>query len=118
MTITDTTPHAHGLRDMTDHDLAGLYAEADELTRAAALREAGRRDREDRLARARAKGAEIYAEGERQAYAQYLEADAACKGELLSRAGKAAWERGEFADETALWRLPKDKARAVRQLGA
>ena len=119
MTITDDTPHASALRDVTDEELAALFAAADDLTRAAVQREADRRDREDRLARTRAKGAEVYAEGERQAYAQYLEASAWCTGELLSRAGNAAHDRGEFADEFALWRMPKDKAEryASEELG-
>jgi hypothetical protein len=69
MTITDTTPQ---LRDMTDDDLLALYREADELTAAAAMREAARRDRDKTLAASRRKLAEIHAEGYDAAYAQYL----------------------------------------------
>ena len=110
MTITDTTPL--DMRDLTDDELAGMYHH-DALSRAAAVREGDRRDREDKLAKARARAAEIYAEGERQAYAQYREASASdmCKGKMLSRAGMAAHDRGEFTSEDALWRMPEGKAR-------
>lgn len=111
MTITETTPAPSGLHDMTVEELADLYHGTDDpLIWAAVKRDLARRDREDRLAATRAKLAAIHAEGERQAYAQYRDADRACCGELLSRAGKAAHARGEFADETALWRMPWDKA--------
>lgn len=112
MTVTDTTPRPLDIRDLTDDELARMY-DADALSQAAAVREAGRRDREDRLARTRAKAAAVYAEGERQAYAQYLEASGSdeCKGRMLSRAGMAAHDRGEFTSEFALWRMPEGKAR-------
>ena len=110
MTITDDTAQASGLRDVTDEELNALYAAADDLTRAAVQREADRRDREDRLARTRAKGADMYAEGERAAYAQYRQAEEFCRGRMLSQAGMAAHDRGVFTDEFALWRMPADKA--------
>ena len=110
MTITDDTSHASGLRDVTDEELAALFAAADDLTRAAVQREADRRDREDRLAKTRAKGAAVYAEGEQAAYAQYRQAEEFCRGGLLSAAGMAAHDRGEFTDEFALWRMPAAKA--------
>ena len=95
---------------MTDEELAALFAAADDLTRAAVQREADRRDREDRLSETRAKGAAVYAEGEQAAYAQYQASAEFCNGRLLSKAGMAAHDRGEFADEFALWRMPADKA--------
>ena len=98
MTITDTTPLASGLRDMTDEDLAEMYQAADDLTQAAALREASRRDREDRLAKTRARLAEIHAEGYDAAYAQYLKASEYTRGVLLSGLGKK-----HVTDEMSLW---------------
>ena len=92
MTVTaDVTPQVECLRDLTDTQLWDLWAgTSDPVTLAAVTRDMDRRDREDRLARTRAKLADVYAEGERQAYAQYREAERVCRGELLSRAGKAA----------------------------
>ena len=98
MTITDDTPHATALRDVTDEDLLALFAAADDLTRAAVQREADRRDREDRLAKTRAKLAEIHAEGYDAAYAQYLKASEWTRGNLLSDLGKT-----KVTDEMSLW---------------
>ena len=82
MTMTDTTPL--DLRGLTEDELLDL-ARSDGTAAARALAEAGRRDRDDRLARARRTLADIRAEGDRQAYAQYRAASNACRGELLSR---------------------------------
>ena len=71
MTVTDDTPQAADLRDMELDELNALYYGTDDpMTWAAIKRDLDRRDREDKLAAARAKGAEVYAEGERHAYAQ------------------------------------------------
>ena len=110
MTITDDTSHASGLRDVELEELNALYWGPDPVAAAAAKREAERRDTEDRLARTRAKGADVYAEGEQAAYAQYRQAEEFCRGRMLSKAGMAAFDRGEFADEFALWRMPAAKA--------
>jgi len=90
-----------------DQALLALYRSDDEADRAAALAEAERRDQAERLARARERLAQIRAEGELAAHAQYLEASDWCRGRLLSREGMAAG-----VDETSLWRMPW--ARAAR----
>src|ERR1035441_7802695 len=111
MTVTDTTPLS--LRGLTDAELLDL-ASSDGTAAAKALAEAGRRDRDDRLARARRTLADIRAEGDRQAYAAYRAAGRTelCKATLLSREGEKAVERGEIPDEEALWRIPwKDAQR-------
>src|ERR1017187_7208575 len=111
MSILDTTPL--NLRGLTDAELLDL-ARSDGTAAARALAEAGRRDRDDRLARARRTLADIRAEGDRQAYAAYRAAGRTelCKATLLSREGEKAVERGEIPDEEALWRIPwKDAQR-------
>ena len=109
MTITEITPAALDLRDLSEAELLDV-SRAGDVSRAAALREAARRDREDTLAKTRAKGAEVYAEGEQAAYAQYRQAEEFCRGKLLSAAGRAAHDAGEFGSEFALWRMPAGKA--------
>src|ERR1039458_6799779 len=108
MTMTDTTPL--DVRGLTDAELLDL-ARSDGTAAAKALAEAGRGDRDDQLARGRRALADIRAEGDRQAYAQYRAADTDCRGELLSREGKAAFTRGEILSELDLWRIPEDRAR-------
>ena len=103
MTVTDTTPL--NLRGLADDELLDL-ARSDGTVAARALAEAGRRDRDDRLARGRRALADIRAEGDRQAYANYRQADSWCRGELLSEDGI----RAGITDEQVLWRLPEDKA--------
>jgi Protein of unknown function (DUF3631) len=103
MTMTDTTPP--DLRTLTEDELLDL-ARSDGTVAAGALAEAGRRDRDDRLARGRRALADIRAEGDRQAYANYRQADKWCRGELLSEDGI----RAGITDEQVLWRLPEDKA--------
>ena len=114
MTILDTTPVALDLKAMTDDELLDLYR-SDGTAAAMALTEVKRRDQADQMAKARRTLAEIRAEGERQAYAQYRAADEWCRGELLSKAGKAAG----ITDEQALWRMPWDDAQrfASEELG-
>src|ERR1039458_8833480 len=115
MTMTDTTPL--DVRGLTDAELLDL-ARSDGTAAAKALAEAGRRDRDDRLARGRRALADIRAEGDRQAYAAYRAAGRTelCKATLLSREGEKAVERGEIPDEEALWRIPwKEAQRRVRK---
>ena len=105
MTITDTNTAPPDYRAMTEDELAALY-ETDEGAFAAVAAELDRRDRAARMAKARNRLGEIRGEGDSAAFAQYLEADAACRGNLLSKAGKAAG----ITDEQVLWRLPEDQA--------
>jgi hypothetical protein len=108
--MTVMTSTAPGLRELTDDQLAEMFASDDEDTRAEVAAECDRRDRADRLARARAKLAGIRDEGHTAVFAQYLDADSATRGELLSREGKAAYAQGEFRDELALWSMPEERA--------
>lgn len=86
-------------RDMSDEDLAALYAEADEATRAAVVAEMTRRDAKDAAhARDAARWAVYVAEWTEYAHAEYLAAVAATNGYLLSAEGKAAG-----IDEQSLW---------------
>ena len=82
------------IRAMSDEELRAAWA-ADED--ASALAEARRRDALDKRLRA---SAAIRDEWEEAAYAQYLLADAECRGNLFSAAGKTAGG----ADEFSLWR--------------
>jgi hypothetical protein len=76
------------IRNLTDADLAALYATANEELQEALLDEAARRDRKARQhAREAARWARIREEWELFAHAQYLAADAETRGNLLSRAG-------------------------------
>lgn len=93
------------LRGLTDTGLLPVYQEADDdAARRAVLAEAARRDQADRLAAARGVLAGIRAEAELAVHSQYLEADAQCRGRLLSRGGEAAG-----ITEAALWRLPEPR---------
>jgi hypothetical protein len=83
------------VRAMPDEDLLSLYR-SDERAAAAALAEVARRDRTDRAAVSRAA---IRAEWYDAAYAQYLQAEAVTRGNLLSRDGLAA----QIADPFSLW---------------
>jgi len=95
------------LRGKTDTELAELYEAASDEERAALLAEMDRRDRADRMAVARKRLAEIRAEGYDASYAQYLEADAWTRGNLLSDLGKR-----KVTDEISLW--SGDEATAMR----
>jgi AAA domain len=86
---------------LTLDELAALFYQDDE-GRAAALAEAGRRDRAEQ--RKRAREAER-AEWELAAHAQYLDADRVCKGRLLGRRGLAAG-----ITERELWSGPAARA--------
>ena len=97
MTITEITPAALDLRDLSEAELLDL-SRAGDVSRAAAMREAARRDREDTLAKTRARLAEIHADGYDAAYAQYLKASEFTRGVLLSDLG-----RKRVTDEMSLW---------------
>jgi hypothetical protein len=86
------------LRNAGDDELAALYGSADEATARLVLTEAARRDR---LERGRAARNAISADWFLFAHAQYLAADAECRGNLLSRAGIAAG-----VDAWSLWSGP------------
>lgn len=105
MTITDTTSAPPDYRALTDDQLADIY-QADPSAFDAVAAELDRRDRAARMTKARKRLGEIRGEGDTAAFAQYLEADAACRGTLLSREGIAAG----ITDEQVLWRLPEEQA--------
>lgn len=88
-----------GLRGLTDDELADLYNEGDDATRAAVMDECTRRDR---AARAAAERERIRAEWHDAAYADYLAAEEECRGELVNPAGVAAG----VPDGFALWSGP------------
>lgn len=96
------TAAALDLRGTSDEELLSLYR-SDEDAAAAALAEAARRDRTDRAAAARAA---IRAEWYDAAYVQFLQAEAVCCGNLLSREGLAAG----ITDPFSLWHGPRDVA--------
>jgi hypothetical protein len=87
VTITAERP---ALASLTDDELAGAYCAAeDDALKAECLAEAERRDRAERAGNAaRAAARQRNAEWEAAAYAQYLEAERACAGWLLSEAGQ------------------------------
>ena len=88
------------LRTITDADLeAMLGTDADADTIVALVAEMDRRERAARkAARERARRAAIRAEWELYQHAQYLAADAVCRGNLLSKAGLKAG-----VSEQSLW---------------
>lgn len=88
------------LRTLSLEDLAGLYDRGGDDTRAAILAEATRRDRADRARDARRAVESAWYDA---AFAQYLAAEQATNGYLLSRAGEAAG----ITDAFALWRGPE-----------
>jgi hypothetical protein len=90
------------MRAMTDTGLLKAYR-ADEHQQAAVLSEAARRDRADHAARLRAA---VRAEWYDAMFAQYLAAEAECRGNLLSREGL----REGIADPISLWTGPRDRA--------
>ena len=94
-----------GLRDLSWDELAAMLAPGtDETTSAAARSEALRRDRLEKAQAARDAERRTWEEA---AHAQYLAADAVCRGVLLSRQGKRAG-----VTEWSLWSGPE--ARAMR----
>lgn len=91
-----------GLRDLSWDELAELGRACDDVTAAAVLAEGRRRDRLERAQQARDAERAAWQEG---AHAQYLAADAVCKGNLLSRQGQRAG-----VSEWSLWRGPEPRA--------
>jgi hypothetical protein len=86
-------------RDMSDEALADLYATAGDKAAAAIRAEMARRDARDAThAKDAARWAATTAEWMDWQHAQYLAADAECRGNLLSREGIAAG-----ATEFSLW---------------
>lgn len=90
------------MRAMSDDELLALYL-ADEESARAALAEAARRDRLEQAARDRRR---VQQEWMDLQHAQYLAADAATRGNLLSREGRKAG-----VSEFALWTGPEALAR-------
>lgn len=90
-----TTVTAPDIRGLADEELLSLFR-SDERTAAAVLAEAARRDRADRAA---SKRGQLRAEWYDAAYAQFLAAEEATRGNLLSRDGIAA----RIADPFSLW---------------
>ena len=91
-----------GLRSLSWDELAALGRDCDDVTLAAVLAEGRRRDRLERAQEARDTERATWAEA---AHAQYLAADAVCRGVLLSRAGKRAG-----VTEWSLWSGPEARA--------
>lgn len=94
------TTTAPDLQVLTDAALLGQYdASMDNAEIAACIAEMDRRERNARKARReRERREQIRAEYLIAQHAAYLAADAACRGTLLSKAGKA-----KVTDEHALW---------------
>jgi hypothetical protein len=91
------------LRTLTDDELLALYlAAADDAGRELALAEGARRDRLDR---ARRVSEAQRAEWHDAAHAQYLAADAECRGNLVDARHAPAW-----VDGWSLWQGPADRA--------
>jgi hypothetical protein len=98
-----TTTAREDLRQHTDAGLQRMYASADETTCRAILAECARRDRADKAARTREA---IRGEWYDAMFAQYLAAEAECRGNLLSKEGLASG----LADPSSLWSGPRDQA--------
>lgn len=95
------------LSDLTDDDLAALYASGSEGAREAVLAECARQDaRNARAAHARRARQFRTSDWECGAYAQYQEAERVTNGYLLSPAGEAAG----IDPWPALWRGPEQVA--------
>ena len=92
------------VRHLPDADLIGAYRAADDVLAEAILSEAARRDRADRMAKARRALDAIRHDAECAVHAQYLAASEWTRGRLLSRAGAAAG-----IAERDLWRMPADR---------
>lgn len=79
------------LRNLTDDQLCDMYGTADEATQDAIRRECDRRDHLDRKrAAVKARWDEAVTEWLDYAHAQWLAAEQACRGHLLSKAGHTA----------------------------
>ena len=91
-----------GLRSLSWDELAAMLRDGDEAAIPAVLAEARRRERLEQAQRARDAERSTWAEA---AHAQYLAADAVCRGVLLSRQGKRAG-----VSEWSLWAGPEARA--------
>lgn len=91
-----------GLRSLSWDELAALMRDGDDTTVTAVVAEGKRRDRLEQAQRARDSERATWAEA---AHAQYLAADAVCRGVLLSRQGKRAG-----VSEWSLWAGPEARA--------
>ena len=95
--MTATVAEQADLHSLTEDALAEMYSTADDDTQAAILAECARRDRADK---ARDKRRAVEAEWYDAAFAQYLAAEAECRGNLLSRFGEAEG----ITEPMSLWR--------------
>lgn len=94
------------LTNLTDDQLAALYGQSDQVTQAAVLREAQRRDRKAaQSAKDKQRWMAVTTEWLNWAHAQFLAAEAACRGNLLSKAGEKAG-----LDPWELWKGPASRA--------
>ncbi len=80
--MTEVSTMTAELRALPDDALCGAYRSADDRAGRRILAEAARRDQADRHARLRAA---VRAEWYDAMFAQYLAAEAECRGNLLSR---------------------------------
>ena len=101
--MTEVSTMTAELRALPDDALCGTYRSADDRAGRRILAEAARRDQADRHARLRAA---VRAEWYDAMFAQYLAAEAECRGNLLSREGL----REGIADPISLWTGPRDRA--------
>ena len=101
--MTATVAEQADLRSLPDDELLALYQVGDDAEQAAALAEAARRDRAERARKVRQA---THAEWYDAAFAQYLAAEAECRGHMFSAHGK---EHGP-ADAFSLWRMPERQA--------
>ena len=101
--MTEVSTMTAELRALPDDALCGAYRSADDRAGRRILAEAARRDQADRHARLRAA---VRAEWYDAMFAQYLAAEAECRGNLLSREGL----REGIADPISLWTGPRDRA--------
>lgn len=101
--MTATVAGQAALRALTDDELLAAYSTSGETGQAAVLAEAARRDRADAARKARQAAESAWMDA---AFAEYLAAEQATKGRMLSREGMA---RGP-SDPFGLWRLPERQA--------
>jgi hypothetical protein len=101
--MTEVSTITREFRALPDDELCAAYHGADERAGRRILAEAARRDQADRQARLRRT---VRAEWYDAMFAQYMAAEAECRGNLLSREGL----REGIADPISLWSGPRDRA--------
>lgn len=101
--MTEPSTITAEFRALPDDALCAAYGGADERARRRILAEAARRDQADKQARLRAA---VRAEWYDAMFAQYMAAEAECRGNLLSREGL----REGIADPISLWTGPRERA--------